>query len=108
VLFGQSPGGKAAYIADLQCRGEKILMAGDGLNDANALRQSNAGIAVTEDINHFSPACDGILEAGSFHLLPVFLHLSHTNRRIITGTFVFSVIYNLTGLYFAVQGILSP
>ena len=53
---------KQAYIESLQEREKSILMVGDGLNDAGALRAADIGIAVTESSETFSPACDGILE----------------------------------------------
>ncbi len=54
------------------------MMLGDGLNDAGALVQSDVGIAISENINVFSPACDGILDARSFSKLPV---LSQTLQK---------------------------
>lgn len=108
LLFRQMPEDKLAYIQKMQDFGDRVAMIGDGLNDAVALRQSQVGIAVTEDTNNFTPASDAILDAGNLSMLPAFIKLCRANRKIIISSFILSVLYNLTGLYFAVQGDLLP
>jgi Cu+-exporting ATPase len=108
LLFGQSPQDKLNYIRSLQAQDHRVLMLGDGLNDAGALKQSDIGIAVTDNINNFSPACDVILAGSSFHLLDSLLWYCRKNKQIINSSFVVSILYNLCGLYFAVQGQLQP
>lgn len=106
--FKQSPQNKLNFINRLQENGKKVLMIGDGLNDAGALQQSDVGITVSENINNFSPACDGILEADSFIKLNDFIKFSNTSKKIIITSFAISFLYNIIGLSFAVQGTLSP
>ncbi|MGB9695965.1 MAG: heavy metal translocating P-type ATPase [Ignavibacteria bacterium] len=106
--FDQKPDEKLRYINNLQRKGEKVLMIGDGLNDAGALMVSNVGISVSDDITNFSPSCDAILEGDSFYKLARFLKLSKQSVKIILLSFVFSLMYNVVGLSFAVQGVLSP
>ncbi|MEW6701788.1 MAG: HAD-IC family P-type ATPase, partial [Bacteroidota bacterium] len=108
LFFGQSPQNKLDFIRRLQKNGEKILMIGDGLNDAGALKQSDVGISISDDTNNFSPACDGILDSKSFHHLKDFIAFSRTSKKIIISSFVLSLIYNLFGLSFAFNGTLSP
>ncbi len=108
TLFNQKPEDKLEYIKSKQIEGQKIMMFGDGLNDAGALAQSNVGIAISENINVFSPACDGILDAEKFNLLPKFIQLSHKTMNVIKVSFVISFLYNIVGLLFAVSGNLSP
>lgn len=106
--FNQSPENKLGFVKSYQQSGKKVLMIGDGLNDAGALKQSDVGIAVTEDISSFSPSCDAILDASNLIRLPQFLKYSQSAIKIIYISFVISFLYNLFGLTFAIQGMLSP
>ncbi|MBI1783128.1 MAG: heavy metal translocating P-type ATPase metal-binding domain-containing protein [Sphingobacteriales bacterium] len=108
VLFEQSPADKLIYIQRLQNKKEKVMMIGDGLNDAGALKQSNVGIALTENTNNFTPASDAILEAGQLSKLSRFIQLCKANKQIVMASFILSIVYNVIGLFFALQGVLSP
>ncbi|NRF37281.1 heavy metal translocating P-type ATPase metal-binding domain-containing protein [Pedobacter foliorum] len=106
--FEQSPQDKLDYIQHLQKEGKKVLMFGDGLNDSGALKQSDLGIAITDNINNFSPGCDAILDGTSFHKIPQFIQQAKDGVKVIRMCFIISLMYNTVGLYFAVQGLLSP
>ncbi|HSC53139.1 MAG TPA: heavy metal translocating P-type ATPase metal-binding domain-containing protein [Phnomibacter sp.] len=108
VLFNQSPGDKLAFIEKLQAENEKVLMVGDGLNDAGALKTAYIGLAVTDDINNFSPGCDVIMEASNLENLHRYLALARRARRVVYASFIVSILYNIVGLSFAFQGLLSP
>ncbi len=108
LLFNQKPEDKLDYIKSLQDNKHKVMMLGDGLNDAGALAQSNVGIAISENINVFSPACDGILDAEEFKNLPHFIKLSKKALQVIKISFGLSFLYNIIGMYFAISGSLSP
>ncbi len=108
LYFNQSPIQKLEKIKSLQSANKKVLMVGDGLNDAGALRQSDLGISITENINAFSPACDGILESNSFSRLYNLIRFSKTSMVIVKISYLISLLYNIIGLSFAVQGTLSP
>jgi Cu+-exporting ATPase len=106
--FNQSPHAKLNFIKSLRESGKKVLMIGDGLNDSGALAQSDVGIAVTEDTNSFSPACDAILDANELSKINSFIKFSKTSVKIILISFGISFVYNAAGLSFAVAGLLSP
>jgi len=106
--FEQSPQDKLDYILRLQRRKKKVLMIGDGLNDSGALKQSELGIAVTDNINNFSPGCDAVLDGAGFHQLPQFIQQSKDAVKVIRMSFGISLLYNSAGLFYAVQGLLSP
>jgi P-type Cu+ transporter len=106
--FRQSPQDKLRYIEKLKESGKKILMVGDGLNDAGALKESHVGITIADNVYHFSPACDGILDSERFRQLPGFIRFSHTAKRIVIAGFIISFFYNIVGISFAASGLLTP
>ncbi|MFT4094537.1 MAG: heavy metal translocating P-type ATPase metal-binding domain-containing protein [Niabella sp.] len=108
IRFNQSPEDKYNYISRLQAAGAVVLMAGDGLNDAGALRKSDTGIAVMEGNNAFTPASDGIINAAAFTNLGAMIAFTKKAKRVITTSFIVSILYNIVGLFFALQGLLAP
>ena len=84
------------------------MMTGDGLNDAGAFMQADVGISIADDIYHFSPAGDAIVQARSFHKLASFIAYCHTSLRIVRTCFSLSLCYNILGLAIAVSGHMSP
>lgn len=109
LLFQQTPQQKLEYVKKLQTSENKqVLMLGDGLNDAGALMQANAGIAVSDNTSRFSPASDAILDGSEVSTINNLLRFAKSGKTIITFIFIVSVLYNLIGLSFAVQAKLSP
>ncbi|OUJ71439.1 heavy metal translocating P-type ATPase [Hymenobacter crusticola] len=108
LRFWQSPQDKLDYVAALRQQGRTVIMVGDGLNDAGALRQADAGIALTDTLSNFSPACDAILDASSFGQFATFLRFSQDCLQVVLATFILSFGYNGIGLGLAVQGKFTP
>jgi Cu+-exporting ATPase len=108
MLFNRNPQDKLDFIKKLQQRSQNVLMIGDGLNDAGALRQSDLGIVIAENTNNFTPACDAILHAEEFGNLPKFVQLARSGVKIVHWSYAIAFTYNIIGLSYAVTGQLSP
>lgn len=108
TFFNQKPQDKKEFIKKLQDSGRNVLMTGDGLNDSGALMQSNVALSVADDIYHFSPAGDAVLDASKFKNLSNFLGFSKISLNIVKISFIISFLYNIVGISFALAGNLSP
>jgi P-type Cu+ transporter len=108
IRFRQHPHQKLDAVLNLQESGNTVMMLGDGLNDAGALKQSDFGIALTDNINNFTPGCDAILQGNALNFLPNFIQLSKDGLKVIKISFAIATAYNCIGIYYAVQGTLYP
>lgn len=109
LRFHQSPHDKLIFVRKIQeDQHRQVLMVGDGLNDAGALIESHVGVAVTDNTNYFTPAADVIMPASKITSIPKILLLAQKLKLIIHLSFAVSILYNLIGLWYAVQGTLSP
>ncbi len=108
LFFNQEPHHKMEFIAQLRKEGRHVLMTGDGLNDSGAFMQSDVALTIADDIYHFSPAGDAIIEATQFHHLTSFIGFARKSLTILKLSFGISFLYNLIGLTIALTGNLSP
>ena len=108
LLFNQSPQDKMSYIHQLQMAGMKVMMIGDGLNDAGALRQADVGIAVSDNKGIFNPACDGIISGEQLKNLDHMIQFARHSSIILKAGFSISFLYNAVALTVAATGNLTP
>ena len=107
-LFNQSPKDKLEFIDNLNQENKKVMMIGDGLNDAGALGKAHVGIAVSEDIFRFTPSSDAIIEANQLNKLPQLVSISNYSKTVLNTCLGFSLSYYVVGLSIAISGNMSP
>ncbi len=106
--FNSSPREKLGFVRGLQAEDRRVMMVGDGLNDAGALRQANVGVAVVDGVGKFSPASDVIMDAGQVPRLGQVLAFARRTVRLVRTGFAVSGAYNVVGVAIAAAGVLSP
>jgi P-type E1-E2 ATPase len=103
-----SPQAKAERIKGWQEAGEKVAMAGDGVNDAPALAQANLSITAAGGTDVAGETSDVVLTRRDLTLIPWFIRLSRRTRRIIRENLGWAFAYNLVAVPLAALGIISP
>jgi Cu+-exporting ATPase len=107
MIFRASPEDKLRYVKLLN-ETDDVAYFGDGLNDAGALKSASVGVAVSESLINFSPASDAIITLPKLEGISEYLEYSKKTLKTVHIGIVISALYNVVGLYFAVQGLLSP
>jgi Cu+-exporting ATPase len=106
--FQQTPEQKLAVIDARRASGARVLMVGDGLNDAGAFAAADVGLAVSDDTACLVPACDAIVRGDRLSKLPEFLAYARRGRQTLVACFTVSLAYNAVGLTLALGGHLTP
>jgi Cu2+-exporting ATPase len=103
-----SPAGKRERVAALQARGRRVLVAGDGVNDAPALTQADVGVAMSRGTDVTLESAGAVLVREDLRLLPELVRLSRTTYRVIRENLFWAMLYNVVAVPLAMAGVLHP
>ena len=107
-LGGRLPAQKAEFVSSLQKRGKKVLMVGDGINDAPALAQADLSLAVFAGGSLGKEVADATLMRAEPTQITEFLDFSRDVNRKIRQNLVLTFLYNAVSIPVAMSGLLSP
>ena len=107
VRAGVDPKGKRELVLALKAKGERVAMAGDGINDAPALAEADVGIAMGTGTDVAIESAGLTLVKGDLNALVRAVHLSRATMKNIQQNLFFAFFYNVLGVPLA-AGLLYP
>jgi heavy metal translocating P-type ATPase len=103
-----TPVEKRERVAALQAAGRRVLVVGDGVNDAPALTQADVGVAMSRGTDVTMESAEAVLVRDDLLLLPGLVRLSRRTYRIIRENLFWALFYNVVAVPLAVVGLLHP
>ena len=108
VIAEVLPEEKADKVKEIQNRGKKVAMVGDGVNDAPALAVADIGIAIGTGTEVAIEAADVTILGGELLLIPKAIKISHATIKNIRQNLFWAFGYNTAGIPVAAVGLLAP
>lgn len=108
VLFEVKPEEKAVQITRLKNEGRRVVMVGDGINDAPAMVEADLAIAMGTGTDVAIECADAVLPGGRIGRVPQALRLAGTARRTVRQNLGWALFYNLICIPVAACGIVNP
>ena len=105
---GVTPAGKTQALAALRAEGRRVVMVGDGLNDAPALRAADASMSPSSAIDISQTAADVVFQGGRLAPVVETLAVARAARRRIVENFALAFLYNAVAVPLAFAGQVTP